>query len=766
MIKLRSLDIQNYGPIENFTMTLDGRAGTYSISAPNGSGKSHIVTALRSLLMPWAGLPRPLGSYCRIVNGDIHKARISAVLDVNGEELEVERTITPARDQDVAGLLASGAMPKATSKAKALYRGVAYSGVKGVESVDGLLASVVGIRNDTQASSVFVMQNQGGGIWRAENAARIRMFQALSGAEVMEKLHKVVTQKLDFFKTADYTARLDEAERDVSRLRDEIAGIEEKLASLPPPDAASVQEAQNRLAAHNHAVAVESSRASDESRLREVMRKIAASQAAVDALVKEGADNGYDAADRPRQHEDAASLRAELAAADARREAELMHESRVAHIRGNIDKLVAAQAAAPAHEPPETLAASLEEANKSLASISLNGKNIRTFLDTYAAERRCPTCKSTGVCPQCGHVMLDIAGTVVEKQRERDELSVEYKRVHALVQDLIPREIRAREAANLFKAREASIAQFREQLAELEAYPRPAGKSEAEIAELRARAAALASMIERCEGWHSRYADAVRALESHRSDADVINAGLSGTASVAAGKLADADRKACEALIERANAEAQQRAGFAGALKAYRDQLAAAEMRRLDLEAKHAESRKTADAAALLQEIRTATHPGSIPRETAAAYLEKVNIHLGVYCQELRLPFTLYVEPERMTLMLQSETMHAPAEMVWSGGLFTMISWAWHLTLYAMHGSNVGLMVIDEMTTGLDADNMECVAEVMRAMGEYCKGTGLQLLFVSHDAGLAGVADHVVDLKPAEPAAGKRGAKAPRKGKK
>jgi DNA repair exonuclease SbcCD ATPase subunit len=64
----------------------------------------------------------------------------------------------------------------------------------------------------------------------------------------------------------------------------------------------------------------------------------------------------------------------------------------------------------------------------------------------------------------------------------------------------------------------------------------------------------------------------------------------------------------------------------------------------------------------------------------------------------------------------------------------------------ATFARDLGLLALDEPTAGLDVDSLEYFKSALSRLQELSRSAGLQVLLVTHDSGLAGLCDRVVDF--------------------
>jgi DNA repair exonuclease SbcCD ATPase subunit len=83
-----------------------------------------------------------------------------------------------------------------------------------------------------------------------------------------------------------------------------------------------------------------------------------------------------------------------------------------------------------------------------------------------------------------------------------------------------------------------------------------------------------------------------------------------------------------------------------------------------------------------------------------------------------------------------------------SGGEKVLFSLAFRVKVNAMFASDVGLLVLDEPTAGVDEVNITCLERAFTKLRELSSSAGLQVIVVTHEQRLAPLFDHVHELSP------------------
>jgi DNA repair exonuclease SbcCD ATPase subunit len=82
-----------------------------------------------------------------------------------------------------------------------------------------------------------------------------------------------------------------------------------------------------------------------------------------------------------------------------------------------------------------------------------------------------------------------------------------------------------------------------------------------------------------------------------------------------------------------------------------------------------------------------------------------------------------------------------------SGGQKVMLAMAFRLAINSLFASQVGMMILDEPTDGLDTDNRRLAADVFRTLGQLARDRGQQVIVITHDDSLMPVFDQKLVLQ-------------------
>jgi len=129
--------------------------------------------------------------------------------------------------------------------------------------------------------------------------------------------------------------------------------------------------------------------------------------------------------------------------------------------------------------------------------------------------------------------------------------------------------------------------------------------------------------------------------------------------------------------------------------------------------------------------LRDKFHRNNLPRYVHQTRLEEVEDLINANLDDFCAPFHVKATPDlTLTAYFDNGTI-SPATIL-SGGEKMQLALCYRLAFNAQF--DIGLMVLDEPTDGLDEENRERTAEVFSRLGEIARARGYQILVVTHDS--------------------------------
>lgn len=724
MITISEIRISNLGPIEDYVYKFPSLSGTFAIRGKNGKGKSHLVGALQATATNTIFKDKPRGALVRHYGENGETAKIEVTYDVNGDPMTVCRTITPKRGADIAEKLAMGAYPDTTTKHAAYYRD---QDCKKAGDVEELVAAVFGLSNEVQASSVFVLQNQAGALLNGTESERKAAFQFLSGSDILAQTNQYAAKRLQQFPVQDFSEDISLTQLEVDKITQDIATATAELENCPGRvDNAQVRALHDQLSALQNARRAAEKRERNEREVtnnlataREIKKKIDAVMDKIDGLgIASAAPNATE------QH------------ITVCREVRRLQRDKE-HAEVELKKL--REGVPP--KPVADLQKFLDGLVKARIELKHDRDTKHSNLKKFDKSGKCPTCGSGGTCPKCGHVLNEVQASITQWNADIDKADQDLKILGERIQKGEAAVAASKKYWALHDGAAADLSRAENGLEKL--------VEQGDIESLAAVPGLLAD-LKSYEDSQEAYKPLAEEEKRLRRQMDqtlaTVKALRNNQEEVPDIDTSEEREKKLEKDIDDATNVAQTRGRLEGTVKSLEMSLEGAKKRLATLQEKQDAMAKTRRVAEYLQGIRSATHPGAIPKDRAVAYIERLNSYLGFYCRELKMPFNLVIDAEHQEMMVSIDDYLMPARHRLSDGQKTMAAWTWHLALYAMHGSKVGFIVMDEPTTGLDSDNRQRVADAIQNLNHFCTNAGLQMIMITHDMDLASVFSHIIEI--------------------
>jgi DNA repair exonuclease SbcCD ATPase subunit len=148
-------------------------------------------------------------------------------------------------------------------------------------------------------------------------------------------------------------------------------------------------------------------------------------------------------------------------------------------------------------------------------------------------------------------------------------------------------------------------------------------------------------------------------------------------------------------------------------------------------------------------------HWNALPRDLAEDYLRRAVGGANVLLDQFGANFRVEVGESLGFLVRMKSSASTdgygqpfPAARL-SGGEKVIFSLAFRVMVNSMFAGDVGLLVLDEPTAGLDDGNLSCLDNAFDKLRELSSSSGLQVIVVTHEHRLAQLFDRVHELKPA-----------------
>lgn len=146
-----------------------------------------------------------------------------------------------------------------------------------------------------------------------------------------------------------------------------------------------------------------------------------------------------------------------------------------------------------------------------------------------------------------------------------------------------------------------------------------------------------------------------------------------------------------------------------------------------------------------LEELRGVFHRDALPKLIAGRFLESLVRVINETLDSFETPFVVTADDDLSFLAHKSNGVVEPAERL-SGGEKVVLAIAFRLAINSLFVGEVGMMVLDEPTAGLDEHNLSCLADVLSRLCDLTRKKGQQIIMITHEARLQRVFDNVIHL--------------------
>jgi exonuclease SbcC len=146
-----------------------------------------------------------------------------------------------------------------------------------------------------------------------------------------------------------------------------------------------------------------------------------------------------------------------------------------------------------------------------------------------------------------------------------------------------------------------------------------------------------------------------------------------------------------------------------------------------------------------LDEVRDFTHRDNFPRLAAQRWLEDMTELINQTLEQFDSPF--YVEAsEDLTFVAIKPTGRRERASRLSGGEKVLLALAFRFAVNSLLAGDVGMMILDEPTAGVDTDNISSLTDMLALVSDYTKKEGKQLILITHDDRLERAFDQIVRI--------------------
>jgi exonuclease SbcC len=139
---------------------------------------------------------------------------------------------------------------------------------------------------------------------------------------------------------------------------------------------------------------------------------------------------------------------------------------------------------------------------------------------------------------------------------------------------------------------------------------------------------------------------------------------------------------------------------------------------------------------------RDVFHREALPRIVTQTRVEGMVDSVNETLELFNGPFRVSVE-DKLTFMAHKPRGYVEEAARLSGGEKVILGIAFRFSV----AGQVGLMVLDEPTAGLDGDNIECLVDMLEHVSEVTREKGQQVIIITHDHRLERVFDNKIEIR-------------------
>jgi DNA repair exonuclease SbcCD ATPase subunit len=143
--------------------------------------------------------------------------------------------------------------------------------------------------------------------------------------------------------------------------------------------------------------------------------------------------------------------------------------------------------------------------------------------------------------------------------------------------------------------------------------------------------------------------------------------------------------------------------------------------------------------------IRHVYHSGEAPRTLSYTYLERLEDDVNETLKLFDAPFVVAPD-DNMGWTASFHDGRVMPDKRLSVGERIILSWSFRIAINAMFVGNLGTLLMDEPTAGLDKAYLKCLEPALEKLRDLSQQRGLQVLFVTHEERIKHLFDHVVTL--------------------
>lgn len=158
----------------------------------------------------------------------------------------------------------------------------------------------------------------------------------------------------------------------------------------------------------------------------------------------------------------------------------------------------------------------------------------------------------------------------------------------------------------------------------------------------------------------------------------------------------------------------------------------------------------TRDAIAHLELVRNVFHRNEAPRIVSYTYIEAMLSEVNNALEIFDAPFRVEMDDSLGFIARFLDGIRVQPDRRLSIGERIVLAMAFRITVNSTFAGQVGVLVMDEPTAGLDEHNLGCLPRALERLRDLSHERGLQVLFVTHEPRITHLFDNTVELRAAQ----------------
>lgn len=149
-----------------------------------------------------------------------------------------------------------------------------------------------------------------------------------------------------------------------------------------------------------------------------------------------------------------------------------------------------------------------------------------------------------------------------------------------------------------------------------------------------------------------------------------------------------------------------------------------------------------------LEEVKEFAHKDNFPKLAAQDWLLSMLERINSILIDFDSPFRVEAGEDLTFIAVKPDGRRERAERL-SGGEKVLLALAFRFAVNSLMAVDIGMMILDEPTAGVDKSNLNNLTEILANVSKYTKDKGMQLIIITHDEALQRAFDQTITISKA-----------------